>query len=350
MPGPDKEHVRAAALALGFEACRFTTADPPPHADFFRQWLAQDFQAGMHWLKRQADLRCDPRRVLPAAQSIVFLAASYHPDRDAQPPEPATLEAHGQIARYARFPDYHDTLQPALAELVRWLDAPRPGEPASLAMVDSGPLMERDLAQRAGLGFIGKHTGLIGRNLGNWCFIAAILTPAVFAPDEPEPNRCGQCTRCLTACPTGALPAPFILDARRCIAYLTIEHKGDIPEELRPLIGNRIFGCDDCLAACPWNRFAQASRLMGAATVPGEMDLCALLDMDEAAFKRRFAGTPILRPKWKGFLRNVCIALGNVGHETALPALNRAAASPEPLIASHAAWAIAQIEKRRRQP
>jgi epoxyqueuosine reductase len=215
-------------------------------------------------------------------------------------------------------------------------------------MADSGPLMERDLAQRAGLGFIGKHTNLIGRNLGNWFFIAAVLTTLEFEPDPPEHNRCGHCTRCLTACPTGALPAPFQLDARRCISYLTIELKGPIPAELRPLMGNRIFGCDDCLEACPWNRFAREGRIMLEHAKPDldTNDLCQFLALDEAAFKRMFRGTPILRAKWKGFLRNVCVALGNCGDAAALPGLRRAAASGEPLVAEHAEWAIRQIEER----
>jgi epoxyqueuosine reductase len=209
-------------------------------------------------------------------------------------------------------------------------------------------LLERDLAERAGLGFIGKHTNLISRQLGNWIYLAEILCTQALEPDAPEKNRCGSCTRCLAACPTQAITAPFQLDARRCISYLTIELKGSIPVEFRAAIRNRIFGCDDCLEACPWNRFAQEGRLMknqlrSDLTTP---DLIELLSLDEAAFRRRFTGTPILRTKRRGFLRNVCVALGNIGDASALPALTRAAADAEPLVAEHARWALAQVRAR----
>ena len=198
-----------------------------------------------------------------------------------------------------------------------------PAEARSLWYVDTGPLLERDLAQRAGLGFIGKHTSLISRKFGNWIFLGEIITTLEIEPDAPEKNHCGSCHRCIDACPTAAITAPFQLDARRCISYLTIELKGPIPEELRPAIGTRIYGCDDCLAVCPWNRFAREGALMrphyrAELAAP---DLIELLSLDEAGFKRRFAGTPILRTKRRGFLRNVCVALGNCGDARALPAL-----------------------------
>jgi epoxyqueuosine reductase len=210
-------------------------------------------------------------------------------------------------------------------------------------------VLERDLAQRAGLGFIGKHTNLINRRLGNWIFLAEILTTLELEPDASEKNRCGSCTRCLAACPTAAITAPFQLDARRCISYLTIELRGPIPSELRPAIGNRIFGCDDCLVVCPWNRFAREGRMMKGHARPeiAAPDLLALLSLDEPEVKRRFAGTPMLRARRTGLLRNVCVALGNIGDETDLPALQQAAADPDPLIAEHAVWAIQQIRKRR---
>jgi len=206
-------------------------------------------------------------------------------------------------------------------------------------------LLERDLAQRAGLGFIGKHTNLISRKLGNWIFLAEILTTLELEPDAPETNRCGSCTRCIAACPTAAITAPFQLDARRCISYLTIELKGPIPAEFRAAIGNRIYGCDDCLAVCPWNRFAQEGRLMSAHARRdlATPDLLELLALEEAGFKKRFAGTPMLRTKRRGLLRNVCVALGNIGDPSALAALERAAKDTEPLIAEHAGWAIEQI-------
>ena len=235
-----------------------------------------------------------------------------------------------------------------LAELTRFVNQLGGNGARSLWYVDTGPLLERDLAQRAGLGFVGKHTSLISRQLGNWYFLAEILTTLELEPDAPEKNRCGSCTRCLEACPTGALPAPFQLDARRCISYLTIELKEPIPVELRPAIGNRIYGCDDCLAACPWNRFAREGQMMKAHTrsdlaLP---DLLELLAIDEAEFKRRFAATPMLRTKRRGLLRNVCVALGNTGDASALPSLERAAREPEPLIAEHARWAIERLRER----
>jgi epoxyqueuosine reductase len=218
----------------------------------------------------------------------------------------------------------------------------------SLWYVDTGPILERDLAQRAGLGFVGKHTNLISRELGNWFFISEILTMLALDPDGPERNRCGSCTRCLQACPTGAITAPFQLDARKCISYLTIELKGSIPEDLRPAIGSRIYGCDDCLAACPWNRFAQEGALMRPHARPDldAPDLLELLALNEQEFKQKFQGTPMLRTKRRGVLRNVCVALGNIGDARALPALEKAAQDPEPLIAEHAAWAIDRIRDR----
>ena len=216
--------------------------------------------------------------------------------------------------------------------------------------MDTGPILERDFAQRAGLGFVGKHTNLISRRLGNWIFLAEILTTLELEPDAPEKNHCGTCTRCIVACPTNAITAPFQLDARRCISYLTIELKGSIPEEFRRAIGNRIYGCDDCLAVCPWNKFAQEANLMKphAREDLREPDLLELLRLDDTAFKSSFAGTPMLRTKRRGILRNVCVALGNVGDETALPDLEKASTDHEPLIAEHARWAISQIESRRK--
>jgi epoxyqueuosine reductase len=212
--------------------------------------------------------------------------------------------------------------------------------------VDTGPLLERDFAQRAGLGFIGKHTNVISRRFGNWILLAEIVTSLELKPDAPEKNHCGNCARCIEACPTRAITAPFNLDARFCISYLTIELKGPIPVELRPAIGNRIFGCDDCLAVCPWNRFAREGRLMKAHGRPdlAAPDLIELLQLDEAGFKSRFAGTPILRTKRRGLLRNVCVALGNSGNASALPALNQTAKDAEPLIAEHARWAMERIQ------
>jgi epoxyqueuosine reductase len=354
-----KDRVRQRALELGFDECRFTTAEPPDHAAQFQDWLAQNQHGEMHYLARNAHKRVNPREVLPEAKSIIVLAVSYGEacsgfrGASNNPPSESAHHGtrntqHGLIARYARFKDYHDILAERLKQLTEFVNDLEGEGTRSLWYVDTGPLLERDIAQRAGLGFVGKHTNLISRRLGNWIFLAEIITTLEFEPDAPEKNRCGTCTRCISACPTAAITAPFQLDARRCISYLTIELKGAIPVELRAAIGNRIYGCDDCLVACPWNKFAREGRLMKehARAELNTPELLELLSLDDAGFKARFAGTPILRTKRRGLLRNVCVALGNVGDEGALPALRKAAEDPEPLIAEHARWAIEQIHAR----
>jgi epoxyqueuosine reductase len=340
--------VHQRALELGFDACRVTHADPPDHRRDFEEWIQDGRHGEMQWLERNAEKRVDPQKVLPSARSLIVLATSYH--REAMPDAGCRMPdgPKGVVARYARYADYHDVLADRLKTLSEFIDATGGEGTRSLWYVDTGPLLERDLAQRAGLGFVGKHTNLINRSLGNWFFLSEIITTLALEPDSPEPNRCGHCTRCITACPTGAITAPFALDARRCVSYLTIELKGSIPVEFRPAIGNRIYGCDDCLAACPWNRFAREGRLMRDHARPDldTADLLELLALDQTAFKLRFAGTPILRTKRRGLLRNVCVALGNIGDASALPALSRAATDPEPLIAEHATWAIGEIKRR----
>jgi epoxyqueuosine reductase len=340
-----KAAIRQRARELGFDDCRFTHAEAPASANRFQDWLAEKRHGEMAWLERTAPKRIELQHVLPAAKSVICLATSYeitNPNSELRTPN------SGLIARYARFNDYHDVLGTRLKQLTAFVDQLGGAETRSLWYVDTGPLLERDLAQRAGLGFVGKHTNLISRKFGNWLLLAEIITTLELEPDAPEQNHCGKCTRCLTACPTNAITAPFQLDARRCISYLTIELKGPIPVELRPAIGNRIFGCDDCLAVCPWNRFAHEGNLMKthARRELAEPDLLELLQLDEAGFKSRFAGTPVLRTKRRGLLRNVCVALGNVGDASALPHLQTAAHDPEPLIAEHAHWAIAQIKSR----
>jgi len=340
-----KAVLRQRALELGFDDCRFTTAAPPASAEQFQRWLAQKQHGEMAWLERNAEKRVEPQLVLPGAKSVIVLATSYSSHRP-----PPTSRLTGVVARYARFKDYHDVLAERLKMLTGFIDVVADRKVTSLWYVDTGPVLERDLAQRAGLGFVGKHTNLISRKWGNWIFLAEILTTLELEPDTPEKNHCGSCTRCMAACPTNAITAPFQLDARKCISYLTIELKGSIPVELRPAIGNRIYGCDDCLAACPWNRFAREGRLMKphARDDLAAPDLVELLQLDEAGFKSRFAGTPMLRTKRRGVLRNVCVALGNIGDSAALPALEKAAQDKEPLIAEHARWAIEAIESRRK--
>ena len=356
-----KAAIRHRALALGFDDCRFTTAAAPVSANQFEKWLAGKNHGEMVWLERSAPKRVDPQKVLSGAKSVIALAASYvasdkwqvTSDMKIQTPSchksPVTRHLPGVVARYARFADYHDVLGERLISVTGFVNQLGGVETRSLRYVDTGPLLERDLAQRAGLGFVGKHTSIISRKLGNWIFLSEIITTLELEPDAPEKNHCGSCTRCISACPTNAITAPFQLDARKCISYLTIELKGAIPVELRPAIGNRIFGCDDCLAACPWNRFAREGGLMKAHAKEelNSPDLVELLKLDDAGFKSRFAGTPILRTKRRGLLRNVCVALGNTGDKSALPALEKAAHDAEPLIAEHARWAIKQIEARR---
>jgi epoxyqueuosine reductase len=354
-----KEKIRQRALELGFDDCRFTTAAAPASAARFQNWLAKRQHGEMAWLERTAAKRVDPHRVLSEAKSIIMLAVSYaHGDKwqvasDKRSPvfdscHPSPVTCHTSIARYSRFTDYHDVLSEQLKQLTQFVNQLGGAETRLLWYVDTGPVLERDFAQRAGLGFVGKHTNVISPRFGNWILLAEIITSLELEPDASEKNHCGNCTRCITACPTRAITAPFQLDARLCISYLTIELKGSIPVELRPAIGNRIFGCDDCLAVCPWNRFAREGKLMKVNARPdlAAPDLIELLQLDEAGFKSRFAGTPVLRTKRRGLLRNVCVALGNTGNASALPALNQAARDSEPLIAEHARWAMERIQNR----
>jgi epoxyqueuosine reductase len=332
-----KEKIRQRARELGFDDCRFTSADSPQSAEQFQNWLAEKNHGEMAYLERNAQKRIDSQKVLPGAKSVIALAASYEIEN----------QKSGSVARYARFDDYHDILGERLKLLAQFVNQ-LGDETRSLWYVDTGPILERDFAQRAGLGFIGKHTNLISRKFGNWIFLAEILTTLELEADAPEKNHCGKCSRCISACPTNAITAPFQLDARKCISYLTIELKGSIPVAFRKAIGNRIYGCDDCLAVCPWNKFAREGQLMKSHARKDleQPDMIELLSLDEKQFKSRFSGSPILRTKRRGLLRNVCVALGNTGDESALPHLQKAANDSEPLIAEHARWAISEIESR----
>ena len=337
--------IRQRAAELGFDDCRFTTATPPASAEQFQRWLADKQNGEMAWLERNAEKRIEPQKVLAEAKTVITLAVSYQTEN--QQSEIGNRKS-GLVARYAQFKDYHDVIGEKLKALTALVDELGGANTRSLWYVDTGPILERDLAQRAGIGFVGKHTNLISRKLGNWIFLAEILTTLELEPDAPKKNHCGNCTRCISTCPTNAITAPFELDARKCISYLTIELKGAIPVEFRKAIGNRIYGCDDCLAACPWNKFARTGNLMKphARADLAAPDLLELLQLDDAGFKSRFAGTPMLRTKRRGLLRNVCVALGNVGDKTALPALEKATQDKEPLIAEHARWAMEQISQR----
>jgi epoxyqueuosine reductase len=347
-----KEQIRQRALEFGFDDCRFTSAKVPDHSQQFQQWLGEKKFGEMAWIERNAEKRIEPQKILANAKTMICLATSYEiPNHKSK----IANQKSGIVARYAQFDDYHDVLAEKLKRLTKFIDElapktlnPEPRTNNFLWYVDTGPILERDLAQRAGIGFVGKHTNLISRKFGNWIFLSEIITTLELEPDTPEKNHCGKCTRCISACPTKAITAPFELDARKCISYLTIELKGSIPVEFRRAIGNRIYGCDDCLAVCPWNRFARESQLMKSHLRDDlqQPDLIQLLSLDEKSFKQKFAGSPILRTKHRGFLRNVCVALGNVGDQSALPALEKASQDSEPLIAEHARWAVEEIEVR----
>ena len=329
---------------IGFDSCRIAACDAPPHATEFREWLRDGAHGEMSYMQRGEEKRCDPQKVLPGAKSIVVLALNYFQGNESRRSQTA---ATGRVARYAWGDDYHDLMAKKLDKIDQFLGG---FGGRQKCYVDTGPILERDHAAQAGIGWHGKNTMLIDERLGTWFFLAEILTTLELPADQPVQDRCGTCERCIKVCPTGAITAPHRLDARRCISYLTIELKGSIPLELRPLIGDRIFGCDDCLDVCPWNRYAQISHetAFSARESTTSMSLREYLELTDAEFRQLFKNSPIKRIKRRGFLRNVCVALGNAGDVSDLPALNRAAADSEPLIAEHARWAIEQIEARHR--
>jgi epoxyqueuosine reductase len=339
-----KQRLVSFAREIGFDSCRVAACGSAPHADEFRNWLDECGHGEMGYMERGEEKRCDPQKILPDARSIVVLAKNYF---QGDPKAGDTPAATGRIARYAWGDDYHDLIEGKLDKVDQFL---REFGGQQKCYVDTGPVLERDHAAQAGIGWHGKSTMLIDERLGTWFFLAEVLTTLALPPDEPVPGRCGTCERCIKACPTGAITAPHRLDARLCISYLTIELKGSIPLELRPLIGNRIFGCDDCLDACPWNRFAQVSREAAFSARPATMGmpLRDYLTLSDHEFRVLFRNSPIKRIKRRGFLRNVCVALGNVGDLSDLAALERATTDSEWLIAEHAKWAIHQIRSRHR--
>jgi len=333
------------ARALGFDLCRVAAAEPPPELQGrLSAWLAEGSHGDMAWMADTADRRADPRALMPEAKSLVMVGLNYGPSED---PLAATRRPdRGAISVYARNRDYHDLLKGRLKELAAHLTAAaRPEKARVKVFVDTAPLMEKPFAGRAGIGWQGKHTNLVSRDFGSWLFLGAILTDLELAPDAPEPDRCGTCRACLDACPTRAFPAPYRLDARRCISYLTIELKGPIPADLRTAIGNRIYGCDDCLAVCPWNKFAEAGR---EAKLAAREDLVSppladLARLDDKGFRARFAGSPIKRIGRERFVRNVLIAIGNSG-EPGLDQTARARLDDQsPLVRGAAVWAIARL-------
>src|SRR6266567_2247380 len=338
-PSEIKSALTTLALALGFDSCRIARCDPPRHQAEFNEWLGRGDAGEMNWMERGAGKRRNPQKVLSEARSVIVVALNYWQG------DSISDEKKGRIARYAWGDDYHEVMDRRLARLD---DLLRAHGGRQKVYVDTGPVLERDYAAEAGIGWHGKSTMLLNAELGTWFFLGEIFTTLALPPDSPQKERCGSCTRCISACPTGAITEPHKLDARRCISYLTIELKGAIPLELRPLIGERIFGCDDCLDACPWNRFAEVSResAFAARRSTAGMALCDYLDLNDEQFREMFRHSPIKRIKRRGFLRNVCVALGNVGDESDLPALRRAGHDVEPLIAEHAQWAINRIHER----
>lgn len=344
MSDPIREAIRDRALSAGFDAVGFAEArlDEEARAGL-SEYIARGYHGDMGWLAGTATRRGDPRALWPEARTVVVLGVNYAPDDDAL--ALADTPECGVVSVYARGRDYHDTLKRRLKTLAQWIEARWPG--ALKLFVDTAPVMEKPLAERAGVGWQGKHTNLVSRQFGSWLFLGEIYLTLTLEPDEAEPDHCGSCRRCLDACPTAAFPAPYRLDARRCISYLTIEHKGMIPVELRPAIGNRIYGCDDCLAVCPWNKFARAAHEPDflpreELTAPRLAELAAL---DDTSFRRLFAGSPIKRTGRDRFLRNVLIAIGNAppGDSQLIAAACRCLDDRSPLVRAAAVWALARL-------
>ncbi len=333
-----KSLLRARALELGFADCRVARAAPAEHRRLYEQWVADGCHGDMAWMARNMERRMDPTLVQPGALSIIVLAMNYHQG----PGHPAP---DYRIARYAWNEDYHDLIERRLLDLDSWLTA---HGGTQRRYVDTGPVLERNWASAAGLGWGGKSTMQIHRKLGTWFFLAELITTLEIEPDPPSRDHCGTCTRCISACPTQAITAPRRLDARRCVSYLTIENKGPIPLEFRRAIGDRIYGCDDCLIACPWNKFAEISQEASFQARQSIFNhrLRDFLSLDDDGFRSLFAKSPIKRIKRHAFLRNVCVALGNTGTQDDLPALLPLTKDPHPLIAEHAAWAISEIRAR----
>ena len=334
--------IRAQAIGLGFDAVGFAPAVASAQAKAgLEAFLAAGMQGDMGWMATNADRRADPQTLWPEARSVIVLAVNYGPDRD--PRADLARTETGNLSVYARNRDYHDTIKKRLKALGRWMCASFGGD--CKVFVDTAPVMEKPLAQMAGLGWQGKHTNLVSRDHGSWLFLGAVFTTLDLAPDAAESDHCGACRACLDSCPTAAFPSPYRLDARRCISYLTIEHKGHIPAEFRVAMGNRIYGCDDCLAVCPWNKFASATR---EADFVARADLTAplladLVRLDDAGFRAKFAGSPVKRIGRDRFVRNVLVAIGNAGvPELAAEALVLVD-DPSPLVRAMAAWALRRL-------
>ncbi len=340
----DKERILAYATSLGFDAVGF--ADPrsiEPAGRDLHDFLARGYHGDMHWMADKADRRASPASLWPQARSAIVVGHNYGPDEN--PLEKLSDKERGNISCYAHGKDYHDVIKKKLRVLARWIAENFACEVK--LFVDTAPVMEKPLAQAAGIGWQGKHTCLVSREHGSWLFIGSVFTTLPLISGEAEADHCGTCTRCLDVCPTQAFTGPRQLDARRCIAYLTNEHKGQIPLEFRKSIGNRIYGCDDCLAVCPWNKFAHTANEM--AYHPREALksplLRELVQLDDTAFRQFFAGSPVKRIGRDRFVRNVLVAMGNSEDASLAPVIEKLRGDPSPLVAEMAAWALGELSK-----
>lgn len=340
------EELKSRALQLGFEAFGIASADSRPDLpEKLRIALAEGWHGGMDWMAETEERRASPLKLWDGARAVILLGVNYGPDFN--PLDLLKEKRIGAISAYARNRDYHDIIKGKLKELAGLL-ARRSGADVKV-FVDTAPLMEKPLAEAAGLGWQGKHTVLVSRQFGSWLFLGAILTSAELPGDKMHPESCGRCTKCLDICPTKAFPGPFQLDARRCLAYLSVEHKGQIPLEFRIPMGNRIYGCDDCLAVCPWNKFASVSREAKLRSRPEleRPELDALVALDDEGFRALFAGSPVKRIGHSRFLRNVLIGIGNSGFSGYVPAVENRLLDPSPLVRGAAIWALRRLDPER---
>lgn len=334
--------LKQEAAAKGFDICRIAPPDAIPQApERLKAFLAEGCHGTMDWLAETAERRANPRVLWREVRSIALFGMNYGPDGD--PRDILAKRDRGAISVYAQNRDYHDVIKGRLKEIATRFSA-RAGEDVKV-FVDTAPVMEKPLAEKAGIGWQGKHTNLVSRDFGSWLFLGSLFTTADLEFDAPEQDHCGSCRACLDICPTNAFPAPYQIDARRCISYLTIEHKGPIDPELRPLIGNRIYGCDDCLAACPWNKFARSASEMKLKPREDlkEPELALLLALDDAAFRALFSGSPVKRIGRDRFVRNVLIAAGNSGEDSLIPACKALAHDPSPTVRAMAVWALSRL-------
>ncbi|MEE4316085.1 MAG: tRNA epoxyqueuosine(34) reductase QueG [Erythrobacter sp.] len=336
--------IAAEARALGFAACGIASArNDPLRSARLEEWLGEGYHGSMEWMAARAEHRRSPEGLWPAARSVIALGMSYAPAQD-----PLALEAsdeHARISVYAQGRDYHDVVKKRLKALARWLVAEEPQAEVKV-FVDTAPVMEKPLGEAAGIGWQGKHTNLVSPTHGSWLFLGAIYTTLDLAPAEGHRDQCGTCRACLDACPTNAFPAPYRLDARRCISYLTIEHKGPVPEEFRAALGNRVYGCDDCLAVCPWNKFASEAQAIREFLPRAELvapRLAELLALDDAGFRALFSGSPIKRIGRDRFVRNCLYAAGNSGNTALGAQVEALTEDPDPVVAEAARWALARL-------